>query len=116
MAELKELVLLPPYDARIPLERYYQSLIYVVLRQVDGLDIRCEEHTARGRADLVISYKDRLIIIELKLNGSADEAMAQIMARRCWEGSSGKEISLIGMNIDTSSLSVTWKTQRLIER
>ena len=26
VAELKELVLLPPYDSRIPLERYYQSL------------------------------------------------------------------------------------------
>ena len=115
-AELKELVLLPPYDSRIPLERYYQSLIYVVLRQIDGLDVRCEEHTARGRADLVISYKDRLIIIELKLNGSSEEAMAQIMDRRYWEGYSGKEVFLIGMNIDTSSLSVTWKIQRLVER
>ena len=113
---LRDLLLIPPYDARVSLERYYQSLIYVVLRLMDGVDVRCEAHTANGRADLIVQYGHRLIVIELKLNGSAEDAIAQIEDRRYWEGSglSGRDVYLLGINIDDSdNLSISWIGKRL---
>ena len=52
-SEIRNLILIPPYDAQIPLERYYQSLIYVVMKGIDQIDVRCEEHTASGRAERI---------------------------------------------------------------
>ena len=115
-SEIRNLILIPPYDARVSLERYYQSLIYVVLRLMDGVDVRCEAHTANGRADLIVQYGHRLIVIELKLNGSAEDAIAQIEDRRYWEGSglSGRDVYLLGINIDDSdNLSISWIGKRL---
>ena len=81
-------------------ERYYQSLIYAVLRKVADIDIRSEVHTASGRADLMIFLEDKLFIIELKIRRDADTALKQIINNRYWDGYSGLDTYLIGMDID----------------
>lgn len=43
-----------------------------------GFYVQVEYHTSRGRIDLVLQTQDYVYIMEFKLNGSADEALAQI--------------------------------------
>ena len=43
-----------------------------------GFYTEVERTTSRGRIDVLIKTKDYIYIIELKLDGSADEALRQI--------------------------------------
>ena len=115
-SEIRNLILIPPYDAQIPLERYYQSLIYVVMKGIDQIDVRCEEHTASGRADLIVFLGSKLVVIELKINSSAEKAMEQILSRRYWESHdhAAYSVMLLGINIDTKDgVSVSWTGRTL---
>ena len=46
-----------------------------------GFYVQVEYHTNRGRIDLVLQTQDYVYIMEFKLNGSAEEALAQIRQR-----------------------------------
>lgn len=100
ISEIQDLIRIPSYDMAIGSERYYQSLIYAVLRKVADIDIRSEVHTASGRADLMIFLEDKLFIIELKIRRDAETALKQIIDKRYWDGYSGLDTYLIGMDID----------------
>lgn len=43
-----------------------------------GQFTEAEVHSSRGRADAVVKTTDYIYIFEFKLNGSAEEALAQI--------------------------------------
>ena len=101
MAEIQDLIRVPHYGM-MKSEESYQALIYTVLRKVADIDIRSEVRTAIGRADLMIFIGQKLFIIELKRDKSAEEAMAQIRDRKYWDGYADRDIYLIGINIDTS--------------
>ena len=58
-------------------EKYYQTIFFTVFKLV-GAMIDAEVRTSRGRIDAVIRTSDHICIFEFKLNGSADDAMAQI--------------------------------------
>lgn len=74
-----------PYDLRRNVEKYenyYHTVFYVLLRLL-GMDVDAEHHTSEGSIDIVIKTKDYIYIIELKINGSADDAINQINERSC---------------------------------
>lgn len=100
ISEIQDLIRIPSYDMAIGKEKYYQSLIYAVLRKAADIDIRSEVHTASGRADLMIFLKDKLFIIELKIRRDADTALKQIIDKRYWDGYRGLDTYLIGLDID----------------
>lgn len=100
ISEIQDLIRTPSYDMAIGSERYYQSLIYAVLRKVADIDIRSEVHTASGRADLMIFLEDKLFIIELKIRRNAETALKQIIDKRYWDGYRDLDTYLIGMDID----------------
>lgn len=58
-------------------ERYYQTVIYCLLSLL-GLETRAEYGVAGGYVDLVIQTSDFIYVIELKINGTAEEALQQI--------------------------------------
>lgn len=58
-------------------ENYYHTIIYCLLTLL-GLETKAEYGTAAGYIDLTIHTSDYIYVIELKLNGSASDAMAQI--------------------------------------
>ena len=66
-----------PYDISIKQEKYYQTIFYTVF-QLIGTAIEAEARTNVGRIDAVIKTETNIIIFEFKLNGTAEEAMAQI--------------------------------------
>lgn len=58
-------------------ERYYQTVIYCLLSLL-GLETKAEYGVAGGYIDLLIQTENYIYIIEMKVNGTAAEAMQQI--------------------------------------
>jgi hypothetical protein len=66
-----------PYDLNDRTERHYQVVFYLVFRLM-GQFVQTDLKSARGRADAVVVTRDQVYLFEFKLNGSAEDAMAQI--------------------------------------
>ena len=103
-----------PYDLDIPGEKYYQNIFYFVFSLV-GLRLNAEVHTNRGRIDAVIEGKDNILIFELKVDKSAQEALEQIKTKGYAEPylSQQKAIYLIGLNFNSVERNVS---EYLVER
>lgn len=67
-----------PYDlSKNKPEVYFENNIYIIFKLM-GFTVETEYRTSAGRIDLLVKTKDFVYIIELKLNGTAEEAIAQI--------------------------------------
>ncbi|CDD49775.1 putative uncharacterized protein [Bacteroides sp. CAG:875] len=66
-----------PYELARDREVHYQNILYIIFKLM-GFYVQVEYHTSHGRIDLVLQTQDYVYIMEFKLNGSADEALAQI--------------------------------------
>jgi hypothetical protein len=66
-----------PYELIKDLENHYQNVIFIVAKLV-GLYVKAEYHTSDGRIDLVLQTDDYTYVMEFKLDGTAEEALAQI--------------------------------------
>ena len=69
-----------PYELNAKTERHYQVVFYLTFKLL-GQFIRSEVQSAQGRADAVVWTPDRIFVFEFKLNGTAEEALAQIDAK-----------------------------------
>jgi hypothetical protein len=90
-----------PYDIQLKDEKYYQTVIHLLFRML-GLRSRSEVRIAAGRIDTLVETKNHVYCFEFKLNGSAEEALAQIDSKDYllpWEGS-GKELVKVGVSFD----------------
>lgn len=69
-----------PYDLRKNVSKYenYYHTIFYTLFSLIGLNVKAEYHTSAGSIDILIQTKKYIYIIELKVNGTAKEAIAQI--------------------------------------
>jgi hypothetical protein len=69
--------------------------------------------TADGRIDCVVETKKHVYCFEFKLNGTAEEALAQIDSKEyllSWSGS-GKELVKAGVSFDHEKRNIgEWKT------
>lgn len=77
MRQLQSLMAGTPYELVKDLENHYQNVMYIITKLM-GLYVQAEYRTINGRIDLLIGTKEFLYIIELKFDGTAAEAMAQI--------------------------------------
>ena len=66
-----------PYDLNDKTERHYHVVFYLVFKLL-GQYIDSEVKSAKGRSDAVVGTPDYLYVFEFKLNGTAEEALAQI--------------------------------------
>ena len=66
-----------PYDLNDQTERHYHVVFYLVFKLL-GQYIDSEVKSSKGRSDAVVSTPDYLYVFEFKLNGTAEEALAQI--------------------------------------
>jgi hypothetical protein len=89
-------------------EKYYQNIFYFVFNLV-GLRLNAEVHTNRGRIDAVIEGKDTILIFELKVDKSAQEALEQIKTKGYAEPykPQQKAIFLIGINFNSAERTVS---------
>ena len=62
-------------------ERYFHYTFYLILRMISVYTVFTEKETSQGRADCVIETPGYIYILEFKLDGTAQEAIAQINER-----------------------------------
>lgn len=66
-----------PYELVRDLELHYQNVLFIVFRLM-GFYTKVEYHTSQGRVDLVLQTDSYIYVMEFKLEGTAEEALAQI--------------------------------------
>ena len=66
-----------PQNIQLSNEKYYQTIFYVVFLLL-GIHIEAEVQTGDGRIDAVIKTNGKVYLFEFKLNGTAEEGLAQI--------------------------------------
>ena len=86
-----------PYDLHIDMEKYYQTIFYLIFSLI-GLKVEAEVKTNKGRIDAVIIDKD-IYIFEFKFNGDKNKALRQINDKKYFEKyqGAGKETYLFGV-------------------
>ena len=90
-----------PYGIHLKDEKYYQTIVHLVFRMM-GLLALSEVQTADGRIDTLVETRKQVYCFEFKLNGSAEEALAQIDGKEYllpWHGS-GKKLFKVGVSFD----------------
>lgn len=97
-----------PYDIQLPLEKYYQSMIYMISRLVSER-FQAEVRTNIGRIDMFLETQSNIYIFEFKLNDSADNALKQIIDNNYSQAylNSGKSITMIGVGFDIHSRNIS---------
>lgn len=105
-----------PHDIHIKLERYYQSIFYVILKLI-GAQIVVERRTNIGRIDAVIETTSDIFIIEMKINQTALSALEQIKEKQYYQpyARSDKDIILLGISFDTHRKNISeWHQEALV--
>jgi hypothetical protein len=69
-----------PYELNDKTERHYQVIFYLVFTLM-GQYARAEVHSAKGRSDAVVETAEAVYVFEIKLNGTAEEALKQAKER-----------------------------------
>ena len=69
-----------PYELVRDMENHYQNVMYIITRLM-GFYVQAEYRTSRGRIDLLVRTDKYVYVIELKHDGSAEEALAQINSK-----------------------------------
>jgi hypothetical protein len=90
-----------PYGIHLKDEKYYQTIVHLVFRMM-GLVALSEVQTADGRIDTLVVTRKQVYCFEFKLNGSAEEALAQIDSKEYllpWRGV-GKKLVKVGVSFD----------------
>jgi hypothetical protein len=101
MNSLKSFLASIPYDIIKEKENYYETAIHLIFTML-GLNCRSEVRIASGRIDTLVETKNNVFCFEFKLNGTVEEALAQIDSKEYllpWTGS-GKQLYKIGVNFD----------------
>ena len=96
---------------KAPFEHYFQSVIFILFTLM-GQMVKCEVHSAKGRADCIVETKDYVYIFEFKLDKSAEEALAQIEEKQYAlpYGADSRQLYKIGVSFDSASRSLAgWK-------
>jgi hypothetical protein len=89
-------------------EAYYEVLMYVVF-SIFNCRVFTQVKTALGRADVVVFMKDATYVMELKIGGTAQEALEQIASKDYaipYQGT-GKPVIKIGIAFSKETRSVS---------
>ena len=96
-----------PYELVRNLEVHFQNMVYIIIKLM-GLYVQAEYRTSRGRIDLLIATDKYVYVIELKLDGSAEEALAQINDKdyALPFTADGRKVIKIGANITSATRNI----------
>ncbi len=88
-------------------EGFYASVVYVYLQSL-GFDIIGEDVTNHGRIDLTVLLKDKVYIIEFKIDGKKGETISQIKSKKYHEKYLKKfnKIYLVGIEFSSKEKNV----------
>jgi len=78
IARLKSFLADIPYDlSKNKPEVYFENNIYIIFKLM-GFTVETEYRTSAGRIDLLVMTSDFIYVVELKLDGTAEDALKQI--------------------------------------
>lgn len=88
-------------------EAFFHAILHLSFSGV-GMMVQSEVSSSRGRVDTVVHTRDRIYVMEFKLDDTADAALAQIREKRY--GSrylhSGKEVIALGVSFSSQTKTV----------
>ena len=99
------------YQVAGDMELYFQNCMFVISKML-GFYTEVEHNTSHGRIDLLIKTADYIYILELKLNGTADEALQQIERRQYAApfAADQRKLFKLGINFSTQTRKIEeWK-------
>ena len=94
-------------------EKHYQTIFYLFFRLM-GQYIDVEVDTAIGRADAVVKLQDTIYVFEFKVNGTPEEALAQINSKgyAIPYQADHRKIVKVGVNFDSATRTIgEWKIE-----
>lgn len=94
-------------------EKYFQNVMFVVFKML-GFYVIPERHTSRGRIDILLQAPKYLFVIELKLDGTVEDAMQQIEDMEYAKPFQldGRTVIKIGANFSSETRHLTgWKIE-----
>jgi hypothetical protein len=96
-----------PYELVKDLENHYQNVLFIVTKLM-GFYVKAEYHTSEGRIDLVLQTNDYTYVMEFKLNGTAEEALAQINDKNYTLpfASDDRKLVKIGVNFSSTTRNI----------
>ena len=85
-------------------EKHFQTILYVLFTWL-GFYTEVEVNTAVGRTDVVIKNSKNIFVIELKVDGTAEDALAQINSKNYAipYKYDGREVVKIGVNVSSEN-------------
>ena len=100
-----------PYDLKVENENNFHNIFYVLATLI-GMDAKAEVHTSNGRIDMLIETSKYIYVIELKYDGTPEEALRQIeekgYARKF--ATDSRRVFKIGVNFSSESRRIEgWK-------
>ena len=96
-----------PYELNDRSEQHYQIIFYLVFKLL-GQYVEAEVRSARGRADAVVKTTDYIYVFEFKVDGTPEEALAQINSKQYaipYQADYRKVIK-VGVNFDSSTRTI----------
>ena len=100
-----------PYDLENHSEKHYQTIFYLMFSFLN-IYIRTEVKSAIGRADAVMHMPNTIYVFELKVDKSAEEALAQIDEKGYMlpYHAEGKRLVKVGISFDSTQRTISdWK-------
>ena len=96
-----------PYELIKDLENHYQNILWLLFKLM-GFYTHAEYHTSRGRIDLLVKTPLYIYVMEFKLDGTAEEAMAQINSKEYSLPFTveGETVIKIGMNFSKETRNI----------
>lgn len=103
-----------PYEfADKATELHYENNLFIIFILI-GVDARPEWHTSAGRIDLLLTMRNVIYVIELKRDGTPEEALAQIREKDYGRQFAGDPRPLVnlGVTFSTRTRNITaWKAE-----
>ena len=96
-----------PYEMAKDIELHYQNVLFIVFR-LAGLYTQVEYLTSQGRIDLVLQTPGYVYIMEFNLDGSAEQAIAQIEEKQyaLQFSSDSRTVYSIGVNFSSETRNI----------
>ncbi len=92
-----------PYEfAEKAVELHYENNLFIIFMLI-GVDARPEWHTSDGRIDMLLSMRNYIYIIELKRDGTPEEALEQIRKKDYARQFAGDPRPIIDLSITFST-------------
>ncbi len=89
-----------PYCDHTNYEGHWQQTLYIIFALLTDYRIQVEQRTSKGRIDITLETATTIYVMELKLNGSVEDALAQIEVRHYADAfkMQSKPVVKVGMN------------------